>query len=173
MRTMAKRGFILYNDYAPQFNSLSDEQCGRLIKGIFNYVISGEEPKLTSKAEMAFMFIKNALDENKSKYEDVCKKRSEAGKRSGEVRYEKAMNKINTCSISRTKRTDTDTDTETETETVTETETNTGTVPSYAYLSGGRTGKQWANAQNKERTIPLKLKNAGFDFNLDDIFEQP
>lgn len=169
---MAKRGFILYNDYAPQFNSLSDEQCGRLIKGIFSYVISGEQPKLSSKAEMAFMFIKNALDENADKYAETCRKRSEAAKKSHENRTSAIAGKCMQLHANAA-NTDTNTETVTDTDTVTDTNTNTVTSPLSAGFAGDRTGQRWANAQKKEKTISQKLKNAGFDFEFDDIFEKP
>ena len=120
---MNKRSFILYHDYAPQFNRLSDEQCGKLIKGIFEYEITGEYPSLPKTADMAFGFIRNALDENRKQYEEVCKRRSEAGKNSGVVRREKnKTNKMNKCSFEGTKQPDTDTETVTDTDTVTDRE---------------------------------------------------
>ena len=131
MAKTVKRGFILYNDYSEQFLSLSDAECGKLIKAIFVYETTSEMCKLPARASMAFSFIKNALDENRDKYAETCKKRKEAGKKSGEVRLEKSKkkanktNKTNTCSISGTKRTDTDTETETETKTDTGTVTGT------------------------------------------------
>ena len=149
---MAKRGFVLFYDYAEQFGALSDASAGKLIKAIFEYETTSATPKLPPKAEMAFMFIKNSLDENKDKYEKTCEKRSEAGIKSGEIRHEQMLNKINTCSFSRTKRTDTDTETETETDTVTETDTKRA---------------------KKTKGIPQKLIDAGFDFDFDDIYEKP
>ena len=64
---MAKRSFVLFHDYREQICSLSDAACGQLFKAIFAYEIDGESPKLPQKAEMAFMFIKHALDENREK----------------------------------------------------------------------------------------------------------
>ena len=116
---MTKRSFILYHDYAPQFYRLSDEQCGKLIKAIFAYEISGECPKLSSAAAMAFGFIQNALDENRKKFKDICKKRSEAAKKSHE--HKNSANACN-CKNSTALAADTDIETETETETVTVTE---------------------------------------------------
>ena len=99
---------------------------------------------------MAFMFIRNSLDENKDKYEKICEKRKEAGIKSGEIRREQVLNKINTCSFSRTKRTDTET--ETETDTVTETDTKRA---------------------KKSKGLSQKLIDAGLDFDFEDIYEKP
>lgn len=154
---MAKRSFVLFHDYREQICSLSDAACGQLFKAIFAYEIDGESPKLPQKAEMAFMFIKHALDENREKYKKVCAKRSEAGIKSGEARRKQMLNKTNMCSNLQTKRTDTETVTETETDTVTVTETETVTETDACI-------KAFAGKKQKELSpTPSKTAHGEFD----------
>ncbi|MBQ7399252.1 MAG: hypothetical protein IJW06_02150 [Clostridia bacterium] len=124
---MAKRGFILFADYAEQFCSLSDAECGRLIKAIFIYETTGEVQKLPPRSSMAFSFIKNALDENRDKYAETCKKRSEAGKKGGIASAQSKSSKLSKCYQMQANQADTETDTKTETETDTVTETESKT----------------------------------------------
>ena len=148
---MAKRGFVLFNDYAEQFCSLSDVSAGKLIKAIFEYTTSGTKPKLPPKAEMAFMFIRNSLDENKDKYEKICEKRREAGKAGGVA---SGMSRSSKCLKNEANEADTDTDTETDTDTVTVTDTDT-------------------EHQKFRRGVRRKKSNSSLDFDLDDFFEKP
>lgn len=117
---MAKKGFILFYDYAEQFCSLSDAECGRLIKAIFIYETTGEISKLSARSSMAFSFIKNALDENRDKYTETCKKRKEAGRKGG---IASAQSKSSKCYQMQANQANTETDTETDTDTDTVTET--------------------------------------------------
>ncbi len=81
-----KKSFIMYTDYQKHINRLSDEEAGKLIKAVLMYTNSGEEPVLSPAADMAFSFIKEQIDRDCDKWEDTCRKRSEAGKLGGRPR---------------------------------------------------------------------------------------
>ena len=69
---------------------LTDEEAGQLIKAIFIYETTGEEPQFEDRAmTMAFMGIKRFLDSNRENYEKMCKQRSEYAKRRWEKLDEK------------------------------------------------------------------------------------
>lgn len=123
-----KKSFVMYADYEENFELLSDEELGRLIRAIFGYVNDGLIPELAPSAQMAFSFIRKNLDRDKAKYEETCRRRAEAGRRSGEARRAKADSdeqdgtkgtNVHFVQQNGTKRTDTDTVTGTETGTVT------------------------------------------------------
>ncbi len=80
-----KKSFVMYTNNGKQFSMLSDEQAGKLIKAIFKYAESGTEPDITDDGmvAIAFSFIKEQLDINAEKWEETCRKRSEAGKKGG------------------------------------------------------------------------------------------
>ena len=78
---MTKNSFIVYHNYRDKLKSLSDAQLGKLFKAMLDYSITGKEPKLTGAVNMAFQFIKVTMDEDKQKYESVCKKNQENIKR--------------------------------------------------------------------------------------------
>ena len=81
-----KVSFILYSAYSKHFSRLSDEEAGKLIKAIFQYVENGTTPELPPCADVIFTFISEQLDRDLAKWADIKKKRSEAVKK----RWEKA-----------------------------------------------------------------------------------
>jgi hypothetical protein len=67
-------------EQAEVFNLLEDSEAGKLIKAVFEYQQTGIMPKLEKSLRIAFMPIKGTLDRNAIKWEEIRKKRSEAGK---------------------------------------------------------------------------------------------
>ena len=79
-----KNSFVLYTDSAEQFEILSDEQAGKLIKAVFNYAGNRILPKFDDgMLIMAFSFIKGQIDRDSEKWEETRKKRAEAGRKGG------------------------------------------------------------------------------------------
>ena len=87
-----KKSFVLYTDQIGIFSKLTDEQAGLLIKHIYAYC-NDEEPEGDFITELAFESIKQALKRDLRKFEDVKVKRSEAGKKSAEVRKQQKATK--------------------------------------------------------------------------------
>ena len=79
-----KKSFILYLNYKNQFDLLSYEQKGRLISAIFEYCGSGSvQTHLDPVCNMAFSTMKCTLDREAEKYEAICKRNAENGKKGG------------------------------------------------------------------------------------------
>lgn len=80
-----KNSFILRNEYLDIFTDLSDNQAGVLIKAVYKYAAAKEmsEGLKDVEVKMAFKFIKKDIDYDTAKYEELCEKRSEAGKSGG------------------------------------------------------------------------------------------
>jgi hypothetical protein len=87
-----KKSFVLYTDQIGIFSKLTDEQAGLLIKHIYAYC-NDEEPEGDFITELAFESIKQSLKRDLRKFEDVKVKRSEAGKKSAEVRKQQKATK--------------------------------------------------------------------------------
>lgn len=108
-----KKSFVAYSDWKTQFDLLSDEEAGKLIKHIFSYV-NDENPVFEKEDRLiaiSFEPIKNQLKRDLKKYEAIKKKRSEAGKRSAEIRasnviqYATNSTSVDTCQQSSTNST--------------------------------------------------------------------
>jgi hypothetical protein len=87
-----KKSFIAYADWKNTFDELDNENAGALIKHIFAYV-NDESPESDSVLIRAiFANIKATLKRDLNKWDTQLVQRSEAGKRSAQLR---ALNKIN------------------------------------------------------------------------------
>ena len=84
---MEKNSFLIYLDYQEQFEMLTDEQAGQLIKAIINYEKTSKVPELEGVIKIAFSFIKAQLDRDREKWKEEKKKRSEAGKKGMKKRW--------------------------------------------------------------------------------------
>lgn len=80
---MGKASFLIYLDYQEQFELLTDEQVGQLIKAIIKYEKTGEIVELDGMTKMAFSFIKTQLDRDREKYQAKCEKNRENAKKGG------------------------------------------------------------------------------------------
>ena len=83
---MDKSSFLIYLDYEEQFNLLTDEQVGQLMRAIIKYEKTREIPQLDGVVKMAFSFIKTQLDRDREKYEARCEKNRENAKKGGRPR---------------------------------------------------------------------------------------
>ena len=82
-----KESFILYVWQKEMIDKLSNEDAGKLIKAIYQYVATDEMPKLDGLLDMVVIPFKQSLDMNNAKWQDIKQKRSEAGKKGMEVRW--------------------------------------------------------------------------------------
>ena len=81
-----KDSFVLYTRFYDIFKELTDEQAGQLIKVIFEYV-NDMNPEPSGLIKIAFIPIKQQLKEDLVKWKDEKEKRSQAGKKGMESRY--------------------------------------------------------------------------------------
>lgn len=64
-----KKSFVMYLDRKKEIDMLTDEQAGELLKAIFNYADSGEEPDFSELAlTILFSVFKSQMDLNYEKY---------------------------------------------------------------------------------------------------------
>lgn len=92
---MEKSSFLIYLDYEEQFNLLTDEQVGQLMRAIIKYEKTGEITNLDGMTKMAFSFIKQQLDRDNEKWKEEKQKRSEAGKKGMANRWKNSSNDNN------------------------------------------------------------------------------
>jgi hypothetical protein len=81
-----KNSFIVYSQWQENMDGFPDDVQNEIRKAIFFYAMGRELPKMCPLAEGFFWGIKCQMDANTKKYEEISKKRSEAGRKSGEVR---------------------------------------------------------------------------------------
>ena len=78
-----KDSFVIYTKYEEQINILSDAQAGVLLRALIKYQNGAELPKMDGITTMAFSFIKQQIEFDNKKYDEVCKVNKENGQRGG------------------------------------------------------------------------------------------
>ena len=84
-----KDNFLLKKSQQEVFDTLTDEEAGKLIKGIFKYMRTGNS-ELTGMMKAIFIPIKNDIDKNEESYQKRCEKNRENIKK----RWEKDSEEI-------------------------------------------------------------------------------
>ena len=83
-----KKSFIAYLDWAEFLDDLTAEETGLLFKALFQYAADGTEPSFKGILRPVFRMMKNCLDRDGEKWEEIRLKRSEAGAKGGRPRKE-------------------------------------------------------------------------------------
>lgn len=73
---------MLNKSYREAFDSLTDEEAGQMIKAVFAYA-AGEDVSLGPGLNMAWLFVKAGLDEEKQAQEEVSRANSANGRLGG------------------------------------------------------------------------------------------
>lgn len=95
MKENQNKSFVLYTDYAKHIALLTNEETGELLKALFEYVEFGKQPGFSGALMMCFSFIADQIARDKEKYQDVCKKRAEAGRKGGKQKQANLANAKN------------------------------------------------------------------------------
>ena len=95
MKENQNKSFVLYTDYAKHIALLTNEEVGELLKALLEYVEFGKQPQLFGALMMCFSFIADQIARDKEKYQDVCKKRAEAGRKGGKQKQANLANARN------------------------------------------------------------------------------
>ena len=98
MNESKSKGFLWLDEWADLTRSFTDAQLGRLLRAVQAHSI-GEEPKLGKDASVlvAYNFIAGCVDRYKDKYDKICQKRAEAGKRGRDKQLGQMQANADTC----------------------------------------------------------------------------
>lgn len=94
------KGFFTYFHHIAVLEKLSDEQAGRLYKALMRYGDTGEltEFSYDPACDIAYTLMRGEIDANFERYNEVCEKRREAGKKGGRPPKEKPFEPLKTIS---------------------------------------------------------------------------
>lgn len=101
MAEQRKKGFIVYCDLLKHIEPLSMEQRGTLFTAILCDQAGGELPEMDSASKVAFSFVKSGIERDTEKYNKLCERRREAGKKGGDA---KASNSKDVANCSKSKQ---------------------------------------------------------------------
>lgn len=83
MAEVKKNTFLMFCDWKPIIDGMSDEQVGHIIKGLFCELTGGEYTFTNETAPIA-NFMLEQIKKSNNKYEATCKRKSEAAKKRAE-----------------------------------------------------------------------------------------
>ena len=84
-----KKSFIFYYDWWDIFEPLSKEQKADLLTGIFDYIKKEKEPEYDELAlKISFNIIRTTLNRDGEKYEKICQRNLDNGKKGGRPKKE-------------------------------------------------------------------------------------
>lgn len=87
---ITKDNFLLKKSQQDVFEQLTDEEAGKLIKGIFKYVTTGDSG-LSGILSAVFIPIKKDIDDNEAKYQAICERNRKNGQNGGRPRENKTQ----------------------------------------------------------------------------------
>lgn len=103
-----KNSFVVYTGIKEVLDALTDDQVAQLFRGMVDYQISGEAPDFSGTLKLAFIPIRQQMDRDNNKWQQIKQKRTASGRkgglRSGEVRRETVENEANEANASQTKQ---------------------------------------------------------------------
>ena len=70
-------------EFLEEMDGLSDEEYGRLIRGMQRYSMTGEEPELEGTEKLFWKRCRNTIDRYAASYDSLCAARAESGKKGG------------------------------------------------------------------------------------------
>lgn len=76
---MAMDYFLCYHSYLKKCEKLTDEEVGRLFRSLLTYSATGETPELTGREVIAFDFIADDIDREKTSGKKGAKTTAESG----------------------------------------------------------------------------------------------
>lgn len=85
-----KDSFIIYCSQYDAIKGLTDEQLGKLLRALFEYGSTWEEPPISDPfVKIAFGFIRIKMDLDKRKYDAACERNKANGRKGGNPNFRK------------------------------------------------------------------------------------
>lgn len=91
---MGKNSFILYTEIWPAIQKLDMEQRGKLFTAIMKHSLGEAPEKLDILTDVIFAFIASQMDRAEEKYQEVCRRRAEYGRKGGLAKASKSKQKL-------------------------------------------------------------------------------
>lgn len=89
-----KKAFVMYAEWQPLIESMTDEQAGKLIKAIYDYQYGEETPPEETLLNSIYQMMRNRFEVDAAKYKEVCEKRKINGQKGGLAKATNAKQKV-------------------------------------------------------------------------------
>lgn len=79
-------GYMTYREAAIMFSLMPDNEAAQAIKATVNYYLYGADADLEGVAGKVFEIMRADIDRNSEKYQEICSRNEENGKKGGRPR---------------------------------------------------------------------------------------
>ena len=164
MSDSEQKGFVVYGDTKAVVDELSDEQAGRLFRGMLEYFVDGDDPDFDDVLKLVFIPIRQQMDRNADKYNKMCDRNRENAKKRwdavgcGRIRSDAVDANINT-------NTNTDTNKDTGTNTESPEQSDDISLSLVSYLNS-KTGSSYSDTEQVRELIESKLDDG---YSIEDL----
>ena len=94
---METKALMIFLNNREVLDVLSDEQRGRVVSALLDYLELGKKPSFTGEMNVSFIVLRKDVDQSVERWEAECRRRSEAGKKSAAVRAAKKFQEEVSC----------------------------------------------------------------------------
>lgn len=94
---METKALMIFLNNREVLDVLSDEQRGRVVSALLDYLELGKKPSFTGEMNVSFIVLRKDVDQSVERWEAECRRRSEAGKKSAAVRAAKKFQQEVSC----------------------------------------------------------------------------
>lgn len=117
---MARDGILVYHELRKWLEPYGDAECGRLLKAMLDYSITGEAPELSGNERFIWPALRDRIDKDRENYESKCKQMQANASRSKQMEADASKSKQMPADASKSIPTTTTTTTATTTKSPTE-----------------------------------------------------
>lgn len=89
-----KKSFVFYHQWAELLKKLPTDEVGNITLALIEYSESGTVPELSQIADIVFTAFKQTIDKDTEKWEDMCQKNAENGRKGGRPRKANGYDEI-------------------------------------------------------------------------------
>lgn len=82
-----KDSLVIYKSWCKSLAKLDDSDYRAIMDAIIAYGMDDIEPELTGALDVVFTIMRDQIDFDRAKWEETCRKRSEAGKKGNAKRW--------------------------------------------------------------------------------------
>lgn len=87
---MGRTSFVLGSSWASRMLDVPDEDFATIVKAVFRYAVDGEQTDVSGLHRALVMEMTDFIADNNERYEEVCRKRREAGSLGGKQKVANA-----------------------------------------------------------------------------------
>lgn len=154
MSDSEQKGFVVYGDTKAVVDELSDEQAGRLFRGMLEYFVDGDDPDFDDVLKLVFIPIRQQMDRNADKYNKMCDRNRENAKKRWDA---SGCGRIRSDAVDANTNTNTNTNTNKDTDTDTESPEQSDDALSLLSYLNSKTGSSYTDTEQTRELIEERL----------------